>query len=159
MGRYASDTTVSVDRTRSEIERTLVRYGATEFGYISTPQLALVAFRHAGIPYRIELPIPDAGGQKFRYTSQNRLRSRESATREWDAEVRRRWRVLLLLIKAKLEAVEIGNSTMQREFLADTILPGGETVGRWAEQQLRPAIESGRMPRSMLALPEATEGN
>jgi hypothetical protein len=60
------------------------------------------------------------------------------------------------LVKAKLEAVEIGNSTMQRQFLADMVLPKGQTVGQWAAEELRPAIPAGQMPRSLLALPEST---
>jgi hypothetical protein len=31
VSRYASETTVPVERTRAEIEQTLVRYGASEF--------------------------------------------------------------------------------------------------------------------------------
>jgi hypothetical protein len=33
MARYASNTDVPSDRSRAEIERTLVRYGADEFMY------------------------------------------------------------------------------------------------------------------------------
>ena len=31
MGKYASDTSVSLERSKAELERTLTRYGATKF--------------------------------------------------------------------------------------------------------------------------------
>jgi hypothetical protein len=35
MTRYAADTSVSVEKSRMEIERTLARYGADAFAYFS----------------------------------------------------------------------------------------------------------------------------
>ena len=35
---YAEATSVPVDRSKSEIERTLDRYGATHFAYMITPK-------------------------------------------------------------------------------------------------------------------------
>jgi hypothetical protein len=38
---------------------------------------------------------------------------------------------LLLIIRAKLEAVESGITTLESEFLANILLPDGGTVGQW----------------------------
>ena len=51
------------------------------------------------------------------------------------------------MIKAKLEAIHQGISSIEREFLADTIMPDGQTVAEWVEPQLAKAYESGQMPK------------
>jgi hypothetical protein len=158
MRRYASETSVPWERTRNEIEQTLNRYKCTEFGYLTAPRSALIAFRHKGIAYRLELPMPDDKARQITHDPAGRKRDERRRLAALEQETRRRWRVLLLLIKAKLEAVEIGNTTMEREFLADLVLPGGGTVGTWAVEQLRPAIEAGTMPSAILSLPEAKTG-
>ena len=43
-----------------------------------------------------------------------------------------------MIIHAKLEAVEIGLSTYDREFMADIMLPDGRTVG----QRVLPKIDT-----------------
>ena len=47
MSRYAESTSVSSEKSRAEIERTLTRYGATGFMYGWTDGNALVAFQDA----------------------------------------------------------------------------------------------------------------
>ena len=49
-------------------------------------------------------------------------------------------------VKAKLEAVESGISTIEREFFYDIVLPNGETIGEWMAPQLETAYQSGTMP-------------
>lgn len=56
---------------------------------------------------------------------------------------------LYLIVKAKLEAVETGISTIEREFFYDVVLPDGKTVGEWMAPQLETVYQSGDMP-SML---------
>lgn len=41
-----------------------------------------------------------------------------------------------MIIKAKLEAVESGISTIEREFLYEIVLPDGSTVGDWVIPQV-----------------------
>ena len=38
------------------------------------------------------------------------------------------WRAFVLLVKAKKVAIEQGISTVEREFFADTVMPGGSTL-------------------------------
>jgi hypothetical protein len=54
--------------------------------------------------------------------------------------------VLVLVVKAKLEAIELGISTVEREFLADVYLPSGQTVHAYLCASLREAYSSGKMP-------------
>ncbi len=72
--------------------------------------------------------------EKSRSEIESLLRSlsgpEETARRKrWvESEERRRWRAQLLLIKAKLEMIATGETTVEREFLADMVLPDGGTV-------------------------------
>ena len=63
-----------------------------------------------------------------------------------EAEWRRRWRALSMIIKAKLEMVTAGDTTFEHEFLADIMLPEGGTVAKWLGPQLMEAYDSGKMP-------------
>ena len=154
MAKYASDTNVSADRTKAEIERTLVRYGADQFAYGWTTTGAVIGFRLHDRQYRFVLPLPDRNSQQFRFTPQRRYeRSEEEVQRAYDQAVRQRWRALLLIIKAKLEAVEAGITTAEDEFLASTIMADGSTLGEWAAPQIGEMYRSGRMPELIAGLP------
>jgi hypothetical protein len=54
------------------------------------------------------------------------------------------------VIKAKLEAVAAGITTIEDEFLAHTVLPDGSTFGEWAKPQLEEAYRLGSMPTHLL---------
>jgi len=156
MRYYASETTVAWEKSRDEIELVLKRYRCTHFGYMTTPAGVMIAFMRDKVPYRIEVPLPDPKSKDIRYKPNGQERSELQQRKELDQEQRRRWRVLLLLIKAKLEWVSLGMSTVEKEFLADISLPNGTTLGQWAAQQVHKAIEDGVMPQQILALPAAS---
>jgi hypothetical protein len=149
MARYAANTEVPSDRSRSEIERTLKRYGATAFAYAWEGQLATIAFKLSDRQIRFRLPLPDPDAQEFTLTPTGRERSASAAEEAYEQAVRQRWRALALVIKAKLEAVEAGISTVEREFLDAVMLPNGSTVGEWMAPQLRAVYERGTMPALM----------
>lgn len=114
MSRYAAGTEVSSDRSRSEIERTLRRYGASAFAYAWEGAVAQIAFKLADRQIRFRLPLPDPGSAEFTLTPAKRTRrSPEAAEAAYEQAVRQRWRALSLVIKAKLEAVESGISTVE----------------------------------------------
>lgn len=150
MSRYAQDTKVSLDASRTEIERTLRRYGASAFAYGWEGDVATVMFKLGARHIRFRLVLPDRNDRAFTHTAGRGLvRSTEAADREWEQAQRQRWRALALVIKAKLEAVEAGITTAEDEFLAHTMLPSGQTFGEWAAPQLDAAYDSGRMPALM----------
>jgi hypothetical protein len=62
---------------------------------------------------------------------------------------------VLLIIKAKLEAIDAGISTFDAEFLSSIMLPSGATVGEWAEPQLDRIYATGQMPRLLPGPPVA----
>jgi hypothetical protein len=150
MTRYAERTEVASDRSRAEIERTLRRYGARSFAYGWDELAAVVMFELANRRIRFRLPMPDRNDREFTHTPGKGLRrSEEAIDREWEQAQRQRWRALALVIKAKLEAVAAGITTVESEFLAHIVLPDNSTVGDWAAPQLAIAYERNQMPALM----------
>ncbi len=154
MSRYARDTTVSAEKSRAEIEHTLVRYGADQFFYGWEQEQAVIGFRLCNRMIRFFLPMPNPNDKEFwRTPARREWRSDDAAHREWEKATRQRWRALLLVIKAKLEAVESNITTIEQEFMAHIVLPDGQTVGQFMAPQIETAYELGQMP-SLLALPQ-----
>lgn len=154
MSRYAAGTDVPADRSRAEIERTLERYGADAFGYAREARQAMIQFRIGGRFVRIMLPLPDPDATEFKMTPTGKWeRSESEARRAWEQACRQRWRALALVVKAKLEAVAAGISTIEREFLSDVVLPDGSTVGNFMQPQVERAYLTGDMPK---LLPEGS---
>lgn len=149
MSQYASTTNVSVEKSRMEIERTLARYGADAFAYFSEGHRAMVAFRIAGRQIKFILTLPERNRREFTHHSKG-PRTPDAALAQWEQACRQRWRALALVIKAKLEAVAAGITTIEDEFLAHTVLPDGSTVGEWARPHLALAYEQGAMPSALL---------
>lgn len=145
-GRYAQDTNVTSDRSRDEIERTLQRYGATAFAYGWDASSATVMFELLDRRVRFRLPMPDRQSNDFTRTATGRPRSQAAALTAWEQAGRQRWRALLLIIKAKLEAVTAEITTFEEEFLAHIVLPDNSTVGEWAAPQLAIAYGRNQMP-------------
>lgn len=149
MSIYAKHTSVPVDRSRAQIERVLSVYGASGFGYhwerrevaispapvhgakTEVREFASLIFQVQSRRVRLDVPMPTI---------------REAGTEaKKDAAVRQRWRAVLLVIKAKLEAVESGISTLDAEFLANIVTESGRTIGETIIPRLSEAVKSGRL--------------
>jgi hypothetical protein len=153
VSRYAANTEVTSDKSRTEIERTLVRYGADQFAYGWANEQAMIGFRAHDRQVRFMLPLPDRNDDEFQFTPTKRdRRSVDAAEREWEKACRQRWRALALVVKAKLEAVESGITEFEDEFLAHIVLPDGSTAGQWMRPQIAEAYDRGLMPSMLPAL-------
>lgn len=152
MTQFAATTSVSTSASREEIERTLVRYGADQFLYGWGEEAATVGFRLDGRQVRFVLGMPRKDNRRFTHHSRG-ARTPEAALKEWEQAVRQRWRALALVIKAKLEAVESGISIFDDEFLANIVLPNGQTGGDWMRPQVAEAYRIGSMPALLPMLP------
>lgn len=148
MGTYASDTDVSAEQSRLEIERTLRRWNADAFMYGQDRDRAIVGFMLRGRQIRFEVAVPDRADKAFKWTNHNPPRRRTLRQEEdaYQQSIRQRWRALNLVIKAKLEAVESGIATFENEFLAQLVLPNGMTVGDAVTPRIIEGIESNVMP-------------
>lgn len=129
--RYAERTSVPIDRSRAEIERVLARYSASGFGYAwdratkgsgKVVERALLTFVLRGRRIQLDVEMPPE-----------------------PAEQRQRWRAMLLVIKAKLEAVASGISTLEAEFLANVVMKDGRTIGAAILPRLTEACDTGRL--------------
>jgi hypothetical protein len=160
--RYAERTNVAVGATRNEIERLLDNHGAKAFvsGWDRDQKMASVMFDLADRRIRFSLRLPDPNDRQFTRTPTGRSRTAAAAARmgrpvptEHDQAVRQRWRALLLVIKAKLEAITAGIATVDEEFLAYIVIPGTtSTVSERVGPELARSYEvTGYTP--MLALP------
>lgn len=157
---YASGTSVSAEKSRGEIEQLVQKYAGrdADFTYGKTAGQAAIAFVAKGRRVLFAIPLPtreeaDEGSRDGRAPSR---KPSETRVEQWlEKETRRRWRCLLLIVKAKFAAVdiweELGNVDMartafDREFLAHIETPRGtifdviaSTVG--AGRLLGPAEE------------------
>jgi len=146
MSRYASQTTVSVAKSKAEIEDTLQRYGCSGFLSGWMDDTAMISFQVNDRKVKFLLQMPNKRAEEFTKTDTGKKRKPEAAYKSWEQGCRQRWRALALAIKAKLEAVECGIVTFDEEFLAHIVTPGGQTVG----QEVIPMIEANETPRLLL---------
>lgn len=151
---YAEKTTVSTQKSKADIEEMLLKHGADQFISGFKGNIAIIGFTMSNRQIRFVLPLPDRNEPRFLYTQeQHRKRTDEAAYKEWQQACKSKWRSLYLIVKAKLEAVESGISTIEREFFYDIVLPNGKTAGELIAPEIQTAYETGKMP-SMLPLLE-----
>lgn len=136
--RYAERTSVPVAQSRAEVEKLLIRHGANQFVFGSADGQALVAF---------EMRTKDNGGdsvtRRLRFLVPMPMASRSMTDKKVAAETRRRWRALLLVLKAKLEAVASGIVAFDTEFLAHIVVDGSRTVGDRLVPELTATLAAG----------------
>lgn len=148
MSKFAADTNVSVERTRAEIERLIIKYGATSTAFFNAPAEAMIAFEANGRRVLFRLPLPERSEDRFTSYQRGKTtyqRTPEQAFAQWEQACRQRWRALSLVIKAKLEAVESGITTFEDEFMAHIVMPDGQTVASHIKPRIALAYESGTM--------------
>lgn len=144
---YAVNTSVSVEKSKAEIERILQRYGASSFAQMWCDEKAMIQFEMNDRRVRFMLPLPDRWDPKFVLTPTGKERAEPASLKEWEQGCRQRWRALALAIKAKLEAVETGITMFDQEFLAHIVLPDGSTAGDFMLPQVEHAYLHGDMPK------------
>lgn len=125
---YAAKTSVSTAKSRAEIETMLQRAGAKSFAIGWDARGASIVFALHDRKVKLVLPLPLPDEKQFVLDRRGKRRAKDAAGREWDFACRARWRALVLIVKAKLEAVSCGVSDFEREFLAHIIMPDGQTV-------------------------------
>jgi hypothetical protein len=146
---YAENTTVSVEKSRAEIERLLTRHKCAKFmaGVDHEQHLATVQFQAHNRIIKFDLTLPNPADPKFKKIKNSYLqRTASGITKVVEQEERRVWRALLLVIKAKLEAVESGIATFEDEFLAHVLLPNQQTVAQFIGPTVDQIYQTGRMP-------------
>ncbi len=146
--KYAEGTSVSIERSQNEIKRNLNRHGATGFLFGEQGEKAAILFELKGRQYRMGVTYPPRG--KFQNMQPNQytrvMNAKQRAENAYEQEKQRLWRGLALLVKAKLEAIESGISTLEMEMQPYTVMPSGQTAGEWLEPQIERVYKTGKMP-------------
>lgn len=146
---YASNTSVPVERSRAEIEKLLNSHKCSKFmaGVDHEAHRATVQFQAHNRIVKFEIELPNPNDAKFK-KMKNRWAERNASgiAKLVEQEERTKWRALLLVVKAKLEAVESGIATFEDEFLAHVLLPNQQTVAEYIGPTVAQIYETGRMP-------------
>lgn len=135
--RYAEGTTVSVDRSRAELRRILVNHGVLRLAWASEPAGDIIQFEYGGQLFRLRVAYPTAGD----LATTRRPRNLRAAL---EAEWRRRWRAIVLLIKAKLEFADGETTSLFRELLPYAVLTDGRTLEEAVVSSDGPFLLAGR---------------
>lgn len=143
MGKFATDTNVSPDKTLPEIMMVLRRYNATKTVYGMDADYVTIVFEMRGKRVRFLMQMPTEDDAKVKVNQSGATRFSHSA---YDQRIRSMWRSLLLTIKAKLESVESGIEEFEDAFMAQLVLPDGRTMGEWAKPQIDAIYSEGKMP-------------
>lgn len=156
MSDYANKTEISAEKTRSELESLLHKFGADAFAYMTDGGRACIQFRAHGkfVKFILSLPMPTE--RKFTHHGKYdwEKRTAEVAKKNWEQACRSLWRALFLVVKSKLVAVESKIVSFETEFMAQIILPDGQTVGESIIPKIEDAYRTGKTPNFSFALPE-----
>lgn len=135
MSKYAKTTSVSVERSKTEIEKTVKRYGVEEFFYGTSTRGDGIGFKFNGRV--VKIPIPKLDRNEF------------NTDKQYDQAMRQRYRILLLQLKANLEAIDDGVSDFDQVFLAHICLGDGKPISQHLD--MGKIITEGKMPKLLPA--------
>ena len=142
MTRYAATTTVSVEKSKAEIERLLTKYGCGQFttGTDRVQLRAQVQFALESRIVRFVIALPDPADEAYQYRTVARC------AKEMLQDERQRWRALFLSLKARLVSWDEHIETFEEAFMAHIVLPDDRTVGQAVIPSIVAAYETGKMP-------------
>lgn len=149
MSIYAKNTSVSVEKSRGEIESILARYGATAFAYATNAGKSMIQFQADDRRIMFVLTLPDPKERRFTHTRGGKGHQEwavEHAYKLWEQSCRQKWRCLALAIKAKLESVETGIASFEDEFMAHIVMPDGKTVSHHMRPKIDQAYKTNKLP-------------
>lgn len=113
MARYAKNTSVPMARSKQKIEELLVSYGIEESFFGRSPRGDGVGWKYKGKVYKLSVPVPSRD---------------EKTEKQYEQELRQRWRILYMSMKMKFEEIDAGVISFEDQFLAQMSLPDGTTV-------------------------------
>lgn len=145
---YAAGTKVAPEKSRQQIEKLLKENGGTKIGVMTeeTKALILVQLKDRHLRFVVKFPAES----EFNYTPERRyLRTPDDRRKHHEQAINQRWRALLLIIKAKFEAIDSRIATFEEEFLPYVVLPSGQTVAELTLPQIAQIYTDG-IPRQLL---------
>lgn len=142
---YAENTSVPIYNSVGEIHKCIMKYGGDSFMQGQDGNLAGVQFAARGKMVRMMFHLPDPDDKRFTKTPTGRTRKPATKNSTYDQEIRRRWRALALVIKARFEAIESEIETFEQAFLPHIVTNDGRTIG----EVVIPQIEESQMPNAL----------
>jgi hypothetical protein len=156
--RYGERTSVPIERSQAELKKLVLGQGATTYLSFEDAGRWCVQFFLDGRLIRLVVPKPNPNDEKVLIVQLGKWRTPAQQAVKLDQLGRQCWRALLLIVKAKFEVMSSGISTLEQEFLAHLVLPGGQCIGEWAAPQLAQMYANGQSPAS-LPLPGGSEAS
>lgn len=134
---FAEKTRVPVAQTRAEIEKLLERGKAKQYGTAVDYDLGIarVQFKLQDRVVRFTINLPD--------------RKKVGDGVRFERAERQQWRALLLVIKAKLEAVENRIEHFEEAFMAQIVMPDDQTISHHLRPQIADAYKTGKLPKQL----------
>jgi hypothetical protein len=143
--RYAEGTTVSVAKSRSDMQHLLDAAGCTAFGFEKIESGDALFFKLGGHTYRIIIKRPTVAEQKAANEKRYRYPWQRDVAIDIEAEYRRRWRANLMLLKTKLEFMDDEDpSELRRELMPWLLLDTGQTLSEAVMSNSLPLLAPGR---------------
>ena len=93
MARYAKKTTVPVARSKQNIEELLVSYGIKESFSGRSPRGDGIGWKYKKKVYKMSVPVPSKD---------------DKTDKQYEQEMRQRWRILYMSMKMKFEEIDAG---------------------------------------------------
>lgn len=146
MTKYASKTSVPVDRSMGQVRQILSKNGADGVAIAETREVAMVQFVFENMPYKFLIHYPNGKEDHIRFTDSGRERTEHQVESEIDSEKRRLWRSMVLYIKAAIEAHLNGLVNIKRSMMGNIMLDNGTTM----YQRLERDLDKARSNPSML---------
>lgn len=145
MPLYAENTQVSESKSKVELDELLRKWKATNVAVGGSDFEAICYFAINGWHVKFRMPMPtDAEAARHAKRRYNWRAPEQAQKDQWvEQERRRRWRALVLTIKAKLVGVENAVESFEQAFLAHLVIEGGETVGNRVVPMLAEAKANG----------------
>lgn len=154
MSSYAAGTTVEVYASQLEVMKLLAKYGIKKHAFFSDgEESASIVFERDAISYRISIEMPDPQDEVYNFNGRGVKLSAADSAAKVAGECRRRWRCLVLIIKAKLVAVEDHVTTFEKEFMAYAVVDGDRTLADILVPRMQQAALNGKPLSTALALP------
>lgn len=126
--RYAEGTKVSVESSRGELTGILAKHGVQRMGWMGGPEGDELMFELGGGQFRLRIDRPTAETLRRDHAGEYAYPGNIDWQAKADQEWRRRWRANVLLLKAKLEFIDGGDTTLDRELLPYRVLADGRTL-------------------------------
>lgn len=127
--RYAEGTAVTVSSSRGEMTGILAKYGVERMAWATEPTGDTLQFVLEGMTFRLSMVKPTAAAMRERDSHAYSYPDNVDWERKAEAEWRRRWRANVMLLKAKLEFIDGGDTSIERELLPYLVLKDGRTAG------------------------------